>query len=364
VPPPPPPTRPEVTAGEPCSGAVGTGGWRRVDGPGPPARALHVAAFDPLRGEALVLGGVGADATVLDDLWAFSLPDERWREVTVEGDRPAPRWAAAALPDPTRDRMLLLFGNAAPATDEVWALDLERRRWRSLPATGPAPRYDAAVAGDGADRVWIYGGFAGPQYRPDTALGDLWELDLTADAWRALPAGGDAPPPTTNAALAHHDGFLYLVGGHDAAGVTPGFWRYDLARGEWLELTATARPAAWTHHARATDAACADLLLLGGDDADAVAVPDLEALRLDTAPGPVLARLADAPAAVARHHAAAVLDPVTRRLVLFGGWRGRLDLLGDTWIFPLPGPAGTTEPGATEPGAAASPPTAVPPARS
>jgi hypothetical protein len=359
-----PAARPEVTAGEPCSGAIGTGGWRRVDGPGPPARALHVAAFDPLRGEALVLGGVGADATVLDDLWAFSLPDERWREVTVEGDRPAPRWAAAALPDPTRDRMLLLFGNAAPATDEVWALDLERRRWRRLPATGPAPRYDAAVAGDGADRVWIYGGFAGPQYRPDTALGDLWELDLTADAWRALPAGGDAPPPTTNAALAHHDGFLYLVGGHDAAGVTPGFWRYDLARGEWLELTATARPAAWTHRARATDAACADLLLLGGDDADAVAVPDLEALRMDTAPGPVLARLADAPAAVARHHAAAVLDPVTRRLVLFGGWRGRLDLLGDTWIFPLPGPAGTTEPGATEPGAAASPPTAVPPARS
>jgi hypothetical protein len=135
------------------------------------------------------------------------------------------------------------------------------------------------------------------------------------------------------------------VGGHDAAGVTPGYWRYDLVRGEWQPIPAAARPAAWTHHARAVDTACADLLLLGGDDADAVAVPDLEALRLEAIPGPVLARLADAPAAVARHHAAAALDPVTRRLVLFGGWRGRLDLLGDTWIFPLAGPAGAAEAG-------------------
>ena len=34
-------------------------------------------------------------------------------------------------------------------------------------------------------------------------------------------------------------------------------------------------------------------------------------------------------------------DPVTRRLVLFGGWRGRQGLLvtlGDTWIYAL-GPA-------------------------
>jgi hypothetical protein len=305
-----------------------------------------VAAFDPLRGEALVHGGVGADATVLDDLWAFSLLDERWRAVAVEGDRPAPRWAAAALHDAPRDRVLLLFGNAAPATDEVWALDLEPRRWRRLPATGPPARYDAAAATDGADRVWIYGGFAGPQYRPDTALDDLWELDLAAEAWRPLPQGGAPPPPTTNAALAHQDGSLYLVGGHDAAGVTPGYWRYDLAEGAWQPLTATARPAAWTHHARAVDAACADLLLVGGDDADAVAVPDLEALRLGAAPGPVLARLAAAPAAVARHHAAAALDPVTRRLVLFGGWHGRQTLLGDTWIYSLSGPADATEAGA------------------
>jgi len=291
-----------------------------------------VAVFDPRRGEALVFGGVGADSAVLDDLWALSLQSERWQEVTPTGDRPGPRWAAAAIHDATRDRMVLFFGDAAPATDEVWALDLGPRRWRLLGA-GPPARYDAAAATDGGDRVWVYGGFAGPQFRPDTALGDLWELDLTADAWRPLPAGGIPPPPTSNVALAFHEGALYLLGGHDATGVTPGFWRYDLARQEWQPLAAGARPAAWTHHARAVDAACADLLLLGGDDADAVEVPDLEAFRLGASPA--LARLPSAAAAVARHHAAMAFDPVTRRLVLFGGWRGRQVFLGDTWIYRM-----------------------------
>jgi hypothetical protein len=127
-----------------------------------------------------------------------------------------------------------------------------------------------------------------------------------------------------------------LLGGHDATGVTPGFWRYDLALQQWQPLPAGARPGAWTHHARASDAACADLLLLGGDDADGADVPYLEAFRLDA--GPALARLSDAPAEVSRHHAAMAFDPVTRRLVLFGGWRrrqGSLEVLGDTWIYAL-----------------------------
>ena len=161
----------------------------------------------------------------------------------------------------------------------------------SPPAPWPATTPPRAT--DGADRAWIYGGFAGPQFRPDTALGDLWELDLAAGAWRPLPGGGTPPPPTTNAALAFHEGALYLLGGHDGAGVTPGFWRYDLALQEWQALPAGARPAAWTHHARSMDAACADLLLLGGDDADGADVPDLEAFRLGA--GPTLARLSDLP---------------------------------------------------------------------
>jgi hypothetical protein len=36
-------------------------------------------------------------------------------------------------------------------------------------------------------------------------------------------------------------------------------------------------------------------------------------------------------------------DPVTRQLVLFGGWRGRLGFLDDTWIYRL----GSDEPAAS-----------------
>ena len=97
VAPSPPPPAPPVTHGDPCPGGP-EAGWRPLAVSGPPPRALHVAAFDPARGEALVLGGVGADNTVLDDLWAFSLENEQWQAVAVAGDRPAPRWAAAGHP--------------------------------------------------------------------------------------------------------------------------------------------------------------------------------------------------------------------------------------------------------------------------
>jgi hypothetical protein len=315
-------------------------GWRQVETPGPPARALHAAAFDRVRGLAIVFGGVRADYGVLGDLWTFSPRTETWQEVILFGDQPTPRWASAAVEDAPRGRVLILFGNDGRPSDEVWSLDLQQMEWERLPS-GPPARFDAAAATDGADRLWVYGGFPWSPARPDAVLGDLWELDLATNTWRQLhvaasqPLPERLPPATTNASLAYQNETLYLVGGHTAAGVTPGTWRFDLATQTWQDLPAVGAPAAWAHQGRAADEACGQLLLAGGDNADERDVPHLEELQLG--PGERFVRLPGEQPAVSRHHSALALDPVSRQLVLFGGWRGNGVFLGDTWLYQLGG---------------------------
>jgi hypothetical protein len=283
-------------------------------------------------------------------VWAFSPLTETWRELAVAGEGPTPRWAASAVEDVARGRVLVLFGNDGRPREDVWALDVGRLAWERVASglPGPPGRFDAAVASDGADRVWVYGGFPWSPANPDAVLGDLWELNLASNTWtqRSVTAAqvpGRMPPPTTNASLVFHGEALYLVGGHTAVGATPGTWRYDLVAEAWEEVPAPGAPAAWAHQARAVDEACGRLLLAGGDNADERDVPYLEALVLGQREEPGYAaghearyvRLSAGEADVSRHHSAMALDPVSRQLVLFGGWRGNGLFLGDTWLYRL-----------------------------
>ncbi len=312
-----------------------TPGWRQITSPGPVARGLHTAVFDANRRQAIIFGGVQAGFQPLGDLWSFSLNSETWQPIFVNGDQPRPLWASAAISDQPRDRMVLFFGFDQYVTErgspEVWALSYETRQWSRL-ASGPTGRFDAAVATDGT-RAWIHGGFTMFPLTPDNTLGDLWEFDLEANTWRQLPNNGAAPPPTTNANLAYYQGALYLVGGHNATTITPGTWRYDLAGRQWEQLSPAGAPAVWAHHARAVDDSCGTLLLMGGDNDDKRDVPYLEALQMNSNPRYV--RLPGEIPDVSRHHSAAALDPSTRQLIVFGGWRGASEYLGDTWIYTL-----------------------------
>ncbi len=312
-----------------------TPGWRQITSPGPVARALHTAVFDANRRQAIIFGGVQAGFQPLGDLWSFSLNSETWQPIFVNGDQPRPLWASAAISDQPRDRMVLFFGFDQYVTErgspEVWALSYETRQWSRL-ASGPTGRFDAAVATDGT-RAWIHGGFTQFPLTPDNTLGDLWEFDLAANSWQQLPNNGAAPPPTTNANLAYYQDALYLVGGHNATMITPGTWRYDLASRQWEQLSPQGAPAVWSHHARAVDDSCGTLLLMGGDNDDLLDVPYLEALQMNSNPRYV--RLPGEIPDVSRHHSAAAFDPSTRQLIVFGGWRGERQYLGDTWLYTL-----------------------------
>lgn len=310
--------------------------WREVRGPAPAPRWGHVAAVDPDRRRALVFGGTGT-AGRLGDLWAFDLKTEAWQSLAAPGG-PTPRFTAAAVVDPIRRRLIVVGGDDGAPSAEVWAWSFADGRWSRL-ASGPSPRFDLAAAccGPQGSPAWFYGGF-GTGF---VALDDLWELNLANDTWRRLPDGGRRPSARTNVGFGYFvvGPALALHGGHDAIGLTPDTWEYDLRAQAWKPATVPGTPAAWAHFASVALPTRADLFLVGGDNNDGRDVATTDVLR-GCCGGPVeIHRLPAKALPPPRRHAVTFLDPATSRLVVFGGWQGAAVILGDTWIYE-PGTSG------------------------
>jgi hypothetical protein len=308
--------------------------WKRVaEGSDPPGRWGHQLVFDARRNRAVLFGGEGDGGIPLGGLFAYSFDDESWSAISVSGDAPSPRFNGAAIADPERDRMLVFCGYDGAMLDEVWAFDFGTDSWSRLPS-GPSPRIDVVAATDGR-RAWLYGGFTRFGPLPPDELGDLWELDLETDLWQELPAEPPLPAPRTNSAFGHFAGALYLSGGHPSAGYSSDAWRYDVAARRWESIVPAGTRTAWTHGGSAVDDECSSLLYVAGDNNDSVPSAEVGVLRLGSQLEYVT--FDDSDPSVARHHTAIALNPVERRVLMFGGASRETWYLGDTFEYQLGG---------------------------
>jgi hypothetical protein len=300
--------------------------WTQVTSPGPPPRWGHVAVLDTARNRVLVWGGID-NTGVRSDLWALSLSTNTWQQLSAPGG-PGGRFTAGAVADPTRNRMILVGGSNFSATNEVWSLDLARLTWSPLPQ-GPAARYDVGSSTNGT-KAWFYGGYSAT----NAALDDLWELDLATDTWTMRDGGSPRPSPRTNTAFGAIGTSLLLSGGHDEDSTNPDTWRFSLMSGQWTKLTEANEPLARAHYASAPDPACAAVWMFGGDRMNNVDTSELLALVGPSSTAAFWPTTIGPPKM--RRHSAVVIEPISRRLVMFGGWQGDTTLLGDTWIAQLP----------------------------
>jgi hypothetical protein len=192
----------------------GTPTWTKLlpSGSIPSGRGGSQAIYDPLRDRLVIHGGYDRNFNALADVWALSFVSATptWSQVVPSGTMPLPRFAAATVYDPTRDRMLITSGT--DFTDffaETWALNFSggAPAWSllSLPGVSPTPRSDhKAVYDEMRDRLVFFGGL-----NPLGVLHDAWELDFTtivdaapiAEAPRAaITLAPVAPNPSAGAA--------------------------------------------------------------------------------------------------------------------------------------------------------------------
>jgi N-acetylneuraminic acid mutarotase len=188
---------------------LGTGVWTEITAASPPApRLYHTSAM--FGHEWLVFGGTpDFDGPYYNDVHAFDLWTETWRQVAGGGpDAPLTRFGAGAFVDAERGRLVVVAGHDAAAMgnrNDMWALDLGAGTWTELhpgdtynggsagfcmfppdfttPEDGaPERRYSFLVAQD-ETRGFVFGG------KTDCGnANDVWAVDFATDAWVPLRA--------------------------------------------------------------------------------------------------------------------------------------------------------------------------------
>jgi hypothetical protein len=388
---------------------VGPPAWTQLTpaGPSPGGHRGSAAIYDPVKDRVLVFGGDNG-SVYLQDVWALSLSgNPTWSMLNPAGTPPDPRGFPSATYDPIRKRMIVFGGLAAGGEprNDVWALDLTGggtlETWIPLAAGGtpPAARYaHLAVYDRDDDRVVVFGGQSSSE-----VLGDVWALSLAGTpAWsRITPAGpavagryahagaydarrdclvsvggyladglitaevltlslGSNPTWTVRPSpgwLVHHTMTVdperdraIVFGGETALGRTNAVWALGLARPvPWTPLAPTGTPPAPRRNHSAVCDSAGDRLIVFGGAGEFGDFADLWSLSLTGAPAWTPIAAGGGPPAARSGHSA-ILDPVRRRMIVFGGSADGI-LKADVWALSLSGaPAWSVlTPGGTPP---------------
>ncbi len=258
--------------------------WSRLvpDGGAPSARFGHNMAFDPQRERLLLFGGQ-AGTDFFNDVWAYEVAANRWRQVDDGRSRPEQRYGAGSAYDGASGLLYVSHGFTSQGRfDDTWALSADGS-WVEVspPSTGrPLKRCLLRCAWDGdGSRLLLFGG----QSNSSPYHGDLWVLDVRTRSWREITSSeGPAPRHFYAAFLEPQAGRFIVLGGSTAAGNENDVWSFDTRGEHWSRLTpAGEAPSPRNGHDTAYLPGQRAALLFGG--AGASEMNDLWLLRLSEA---------------------------------------------------------------------------------
>ncbi|HLF06806.1 MAG TPA: kelch repeat-containing protein, partial [Thermoplasmata archaeon] len=253
----------------------------------PSPRSEHSLVYDAQRQRAMVFGGLAANSAMAfsDSLWALEDAglygaDSYWREVKLQGVRPAPRSGHTALMDQANDRMIVFGGANVDALNDVWVLanassSAGPMEWVEITPAGPAPaprKFHSAVYDTAENRMVIFGGISS-QYTP---YNDAWVLANAnglggAATWTNLTPGGSPPSARYGHVAYLHPGsnWMGVIGGAPAESLAD-VWVLTNATGtsgfaQWMKLwTLGGTPAGRHTHSAAYDVGLDRLVVFGG----------------------------------------------------------------------------------------------------
>lgn len=171
--------------------------WTRLAPAPDPPRGGASIAFSRHDGRLYRVNGFDGKSEQGGTVDVYSPETDSWTSVPYEPDGkdgPAPRSVSALLPVTVAGRpsLVTLFGERDPSAlghqgagkmlGDVWAFDIEERRWRAVDAKGdgegtaarPVPRGWFAADVLGEDKIVVQGGLGESNER----LGDVWVLSF------------------------------------------------------------------------------------------------------------------------------------------------------------------------------------------
>lgn len=244
---------------------------------------------------------------------------QTWQLASPTAAPPA-RWATAMTTDLANATTLLFGGYDGTYRNDTWMYD--GSTWSNVAGTAPVARGSHGMAFDSVRGAHVmFGGINGvavSSYRSDT-----WEYQNGVWTQRVVATH---PTARFGHAMAFDPlrGRTVLFGGRTNAGTIflDDVWEWD--GNAWVGQIPTPRPSRRMGAAMAFDPVSGRVLLFGGQPIGGLPVGDTWAWD-----GTTWTQLAPTMAPSGRTQAVLALDPVRQRLVLFGGYDG--GDLTDTW---------------------------------
>jgi N-acetylneuraminic acid mutarotase len=296
----------------------------------PTARDGHGMVYDTARGKYILFGGYAAD-TLLNDTWEYDPVANAWTNLNPSGELPSARGSFGMAYDEARGQVILFGGWSEDLQlDDTWAYDPAVNTWTQLNPGGEIPTaraYHYMVYDPGTDKVILFGGW---DDFVSAEIDETWAYDPQANTWANLAPAGDIPSARDGhkMVLDESSGQILLFGGYDDINDLGDTWAYDPAGNTWTHLAPLGpQPSPRSGHALAYDAVRRQVILFGGSDGD-FAVGDTWAYDPAAESWTELAFPGEVPQA--RSALTLVADPVTGRMILFGGYNDESGL-ADTW---------------------------------
>jgi N-acetylneuraminic acid mutarotase len=173
----------------------------------------------------------------------------------------------------------------------------------------------------------------------ETTYGDTWTLDTGAGAWTELAPSGQVPSEREYHQMVYDPvgKRLIMFGGGSSVAALNDTWSFDPVAGTWTELHPTGElPPILEEHAMVYDPVSRRVILFGGWNGDSTEMIN-ETWAYDAAANTWirLSPLGTLPAKRMGH--SLVYDPASHRVILFGGFGGPSATTGadlnDTWAY-------------------------------
>jgi len=286
----------------------------------PSAGEDFAMVYDPSRHRAIIFGGKNNQNENIDEVWALDLSTQHWAVLQTIGNKPPATEDHSLIYDPNGNRLILYGGEDGPTWNNLYALDLEKNKWRNLTSPDTPAREDhialydsrgkrmviwggqndheldsdlwsfdlnpksksfehwqklkrkkkyptartdhAAVYDSLKNRMVIYGGWD-PDER--TYLADTWIYRFESESWKRLKTKSSFPPRRRHAVGVYDNSrnWFIVMGGFGEKGYLNDVWAFDLTNDVWLNITPGPQPR--LDHGAIYDPRRKSLILYGGD---------------------------------------------------------------------------------------------------
>lgn len=203
--------------------------------PSPDARRWSSMAYVPLVNSVILFGGDNVSSQ-FDDTWKFDAALSRWSQITVNGQKPDTRFGHCMI-SIDNDRILMFGGmKNNPGIiyyGDTWIFDCSNNTWTELSlSTAPSARSFFSMAkNSAANKVILFGG-----QDSNGKLQDTWIFDINASTW-SIRAPATHPSARKGAAMASDgNNAIYLFGGMNSGNSELNdIWVYDTASNAWTD---------------------------------------------------------------------------------------------------------------------------------